>query len=318
MAITSLAGQDLATSSEIELCKELHDSVMKEANEGLTEKAFGRLSPALSNTASQLERTCAGLVLAKLAAIMSVSGRTLQAEAWASRSIGILQRVYTADSVLLLGPLNTLAIALIDQGKITPARLILRHMQAVKLERPEHTAMLHSTAAALLAATGKLREAESEYLVVVDVLERAGNDRSMEMAAILYSLGALYLREHRFDDVQRVVERAIHICGTVPDALAMDWIRLLGLKATVHIERHEWSDAEQTLRRAISMAEGEARSDPVILATLPDNYADVLRETRRKREARAVDQRIRALLKASGRQSVIDITNIGKAPKRLY
>ena len=72
------------------------------------------------------------------------------------------------------------------------------------------------------------------------------------------------------------------------------------------------SDAEQALLRAISMAEREARLDPIILATLLDNYAGVLRQTARKREARVADQRVRLLLKASGRQSVIDINELGK------
>jgi hypothetical protein len=153
-------------------------------------------------------------------------------------------------------------------------------MQAIKPERPEHVVLIHTAAGALLAAIGRLHEAESEYLIVFSTLEQSGKNRTIEMAGILYSLGVLYIRSHRFDDVQRVVERAIDICSTAPDAVPMDWIRLLGVRAAVQIHRRGWSDAEHTLRRAISMAEGEARLDSVILATLLDDYAGVLRRRR--------------------------------------
>jgi tetratricopeptide (TPR) repeat protein len=304
----SLRGESETAINVGQSCHELREAATKTASRGTLNDVVNLLSPALSPEASQPDRTCAGVVLGQLASSMSVSARHSVAAIYAERSVRVLESAQGLDSPMLLHPLHTLAAALINLGKLTRARSVVRRMETIPSDRPEHTAMLHGITARLLQWEDNPRQAEAEYQGALSALKRAGRDRGMDAAVILSHLSGLYLRSNRLDDAETVAEQAASIAATAPDAMPIDKAYHLNLKGVIHVHRREFSAAEHELRQAIAVAEHETGSDPVVFCSILRNYAEVLRKLGRRREARAVEKRAEKLTEASSTQHVIDIT----------
>lgn len=262
------------------------------------------LSPALSPEASQPDRTCAGVVLGQLASSMSVPDSV--AAIYAERSVRVLESAQGLDSPMLLHPLHTLAAALINLGKLTRARSVVRRMETIPSDRSEHKAMLHEITGMLLHLEDNPRQAEAEYQGALSAWKRAGRDRGMDAVVTLSYLSGLYLRSNRLDDAETVAEQAASIAATAPAAMPMDKANLLNLKGVIHVHRRKFSAAEHALRQAIAVAEHETGLDPVAFCSILRNYAEVLRKLGRRREASAVEKRAEKLTEASSTEHVID------------
>jgi len=66
--------------------------------------------------------------------------------------------------------------------------------------------------------------------------------------------------------------------------------------------------AEVDFREAMSITEHNTQTDPSVLAAVLANYAYLLRATHRKREARAMDERVKAMPSRAARDLLIDIS----------
>jgi tetratricopeptide (TPR) repeat protein len=298
-----------ANSSTV--CESSNQLAVRYVNEGHSQEAESLLLKQLS----ELERTrsgaeCMGLVLNNLAAIMLSSGRLTQAELFAERSVNTLEGSYSRKDPILLRPLQILSAARFQQGKIGKAREAFQNMQSIPSERLEDQAVVHGLAAALLQAEGKLKEAESEYLVTINAWEGAGHGNTAGAGTVISQLGSLYIEEHRFEDAHRLLDRAWAIFTAASDTVAMDRIKLLNNRATLHARQRQWREAEEDLRLCISMVDREVHVDQAALAMLLDNYAIALRKNHRKREARSIEARSSALRVHPAPNAVVDVTEL--------
>jgi tetratricopeptide (TPR) repeat protein len=300
----SLRGEGETAIDRGQSCHELREAAMKTASRGTLNDVVNLLSPALSPEASQPDRTCAGVVLGQLASSMSVPDSV--AAIYAERSVRVLESAQGLDSPMLLHPLHTLAAALINLGKLTRARSVVRRMETIPSDRPEHKAMLHEITGMLLHLEDNPRQAEAEYQGALSAWKRAGRDRGMDAVVTLSYLSGLYLRSNRLDDAETVAEQAASIAATAPAAMPMDKANLLNLKGVIHMHRRKFSAAEHALRQAIAVAEHETGLDPVAFCSILRNYAEVLRKLGRRREASAVEKRAEKLTEASSTEHVID------------
>src|SRR5262249_19538122 len=116
-----------------------------------------------------------------------------------------------------------------------------------------------------------------------------------DAGAIFNSLGSLYVKEGRFDEAGRALDRALIIFDHVEDAVPMDRIKLLNARGVLHAWKGEWRGAEEDLRDALSMADREPYVDPVAFRSVVNNYARVLHKNHRRREARAIEARAAVL-----------------------
>jgi tetratricopeptide (TPR) repeat protein len=275
------------------------------ANERRAE-AEALLSQVLAPGASRAEHACAGVVLTIMASQMAVSGQLGEAEKLAERSIRILEEIYPPEDPVFLPPLQVLASARFEHGEIGRTRQVLKRMRTIRMERPEDRAMVSGLSATLLCIEGRYRDSESEYLAAVHAWEQANRGNTADAGAVLNGLASLYLREHRLDEANQVLDRALGIFTSAKDAVPFDRFQLLDVRAMVHARRQEWQDAEQDLHDAIAMLDGLPGLDPSILTRVLADYAYVLRKNHRRQEARNIEARAAFLRSQSVTDTLID------------
>lgn len=284
-----------AQASASDACIALDEKVKTEVARGRRAAAELLLSEALASSASRTEHSCAGLVLTGIAVRMSISGQLDEAEKFTARAIRILEENYPPDDPVFFRPLHILASARFERGEVGRAREAFKRMRMIRIERTEDRALMSGLAAVLLSAEGRYREAESEFLLALQSWEHAGRGEMADAGTVLNALGSLYIREHRLDDAQQVLDRALGIFTSAKDAVPMDRFKLLEVRAVMHAWRHEWSTAEQDLRDAVAMVDSLPGLDPSFLVRVLADYAYVLRKNHHKREARSIEARATGL-----------------------
>lgn len=289
-------------------CTELNQLAVKHIASGQAAEAEAALSRALASGASDAQPACLGIVYNNLASIMLNSARLAEAEAFADRSLHLLGKEYPPNDPALLRPFQILAAARFQEGKIGAARQALERMRSIKTMRAEDRALIEGMAAALLAAERRDGEAETEYLKAIADLEKAQRINTADGAALFQGLASAYLGERRFGEARGALDRALAIVTHAQDAVAVDHIRLLSLRAMLHSRLDQWPDAEADLLSAISLASRDGQIDPSVIRSLYKNYAIVLRKMHRKREAHSIEAKAAALQDRSA--GVVDVTEL--------
>ena len=191
-----------AAISESE-CEKLNGAAVQHYSNGRLLEADAALTKELKRFPSDSNAFCAGLLLNNMAAISAAAGRDTEAEAFAARSVAILERHYSAHHPALLHPLQLLIGSQIELKKIGRARDNLRKMQALRTDQAHDLAVLHGTTAALRQAEGRYADAIPELTQALRALEQAGNGSTAEMATLLGALCLSYLEGHRFREARR-------------------------------------------------------------------------------------------------------------------
>jgi tetratricopeptide (TPR) repeat protein len=241
---------------------------------------------------------------------MSRSGRYAEAEIFAERSVKALEKSYPSDDPVLLLPLRMLATTRFEQGKTGKARVAFRRMQSIRIERPEDRALVSGMSAAFLLAAGRRREAEAEYFATLTAWREAGYGDSPLEGEILLSLVSLYVQEQRFDEARKVLDRALAIFAHSKDTVPMDRAKILSVQAALHARVGELREAERELSDALSILGREPHVDSIVLATLLTNYAQILRKTHHRREARSVEARASLVRRDQTSNAVVDVTDL--------
>jgi tetratricopeptide (TPR) repeat protein len=307
------AAQDLVERAPTgTACLEMNRTVVSQIRSGRIGEAEVIVSTALKNPSGPL---CEGLMLANMAAVRANGGRFSEAETLAQKSIKLLTPIYSPESRILLYPLQVIAAARFEQGKIANAREVFQRMQLLRIDRPEDAALVHGMSASLLEAEGRRPEAEYEYLAALHSWNEAGSGETADAGAILYSLASLYVREDRFDDARRTLDRAFAIVTRAKDAVPMDRVKLLHVQGGLHYRQGKWQEAEQVLHEAVSIADGVPRMLPSARAVLLAEYANVLRKNHHRREARLIEERLAVLRRTSATGTVVDVTELLPKPK---
>ena len=94
---------------------------------------------------------------------------------------------------MMLRPLQLLANARLQQGKIGKAREAADRLRSVRLERPQDAARVHSVLAGVFHAESKRREAETEYLLAIHAWEESGLVGTVEAGSLFSALATLYI-----------------------------------------------------------------------------------------------------------------------------
>lgn len=291
-------------------CSDLNQAVMAKAVNGHLAEAEGLLPLSALSGDVQNSDACAGLVLGNMARMMAVLGRIDVAERLAERSVRILQNFYPQNDTMLLGPLQLLAAARLESGNTARAREALRRIRFIRVERPDDSAIVHATTGALLQMEGRLPEAEAEYQDALRAWEEAGRSESADAAAVLHCLCALYLRERRLDEARRALDRAQIVHDRAKDYLPIDRIKFLYLRGVMHARLGEWTQSEQDLCEALSMADRQPYVDPNSLRLILAGYSYVLRRNHHRREARSIEARKAALPVNRTAAALVDSTEL--------
>ena len=304
-------GSPLAIQPE---CVELNRRAMAQTAEGRFSEAQDALAAALAHRNPDTS-LCAALTGINMAALISLAGRFAEAEKLAAQSITSLEKVYPPDDRALLRPLQILASTRLEQGNKAGARIALRRMQAIRTALPKDRALVHQITGTMLRVEGKYSQAEKEYLAATEVWNQEGLAATAEAAAVLMALGLTYMEEHRFEDARRTLEDAWAVVVQAKDTVPMDRIRLLNIRGVLHQRRGEWREAEDDLRDALFLADGQPALDPAALLPLLASYSQVLRRNGRGNEARIIEARAGALRRVAAWNTVVDISDLVPRPK---
>jgi len=295
--------------------RDLNRRVVEQAAMGQLREAETALAEAVGNSTNRHEPVCGGLLLNNLATILYLSGRLAEAEVFAERSVSTLEPVLGPNTTGLLRPLHVLAGARLEQGKIGKAREALTKMRRIPLERAEDRMLVHGAAAVLSHAEGRFTDSESEFRSALVEWERAGKPSGAEVASLFGGSASLYLSAERLDDAARVLDRALAALTTAPNAVPMDRIRLLQVRATLDLRKGNWRQAKRDLEQAIALARGEPRSDAELLASMMTAYAQLLRNHHQRRDARLVEQSAKALHGHLATDNTVDVTELRRKSK---
>jgi tetratricopeptide (TPR) repeat protein len=157
---------------------------------------------------------------------------------------------------------------------------------------------------------GKIKEAEIEILTAIQAWEETGRTDSADYASLLSGLGALYLEQWRHADARPVLDRALAIVELAADAGPRDRMHLLYIRAVLHARDGEWRQSEEKFVQALAMAEKESHANPVLLRALLTDYAILLKNTHRGREARFFEKRAAALRDYSTTKALVDVNEL--------
>jgi tetratricopeptide (TPR) repeat protein len=290
-------------------CHEMSGRAAAEVREGRLTEAEETLWAYVPKGKVSLGDACAGIALDALASIAERKGRREDAVQLAEQSISIFERLYGRANPALLPPLQILATVSVELGELGRARQAFRRMQSISTEQPGDRMLVEGVAAALLHAEGNRREAEAAYLALLAETREAGHAGTTDYASRLHALALLYYEEGRWGEAQQRARQALDIIDRARDATPVDRLKLLNTIAVLSWKQRELVEAERTIREAISIAEQDATLDRRILDALMTNYAPILREMHRKKEARQVEARLAAARprKASG---VVDVSEL--------
>jgi tetratricopeptide (TPR) repeat protein len=295
-------------------CLRENSAIVERLAESQVDQAQHVALDALAVGVSHLEPVCAGLLLNAAASTSLLSGKLDNARTLAEQSLTYLQQALPPDDPVYLRPLHLLANVYLVQGLTAKARETLCRIERINATSPQDRALFREINAAVLQREQKTKEAEMNYLAALVAISDAGKQNSAEAVAVQRSLAFLYLQENRYSDASSTVDAAIATLQRAKDAVPLDRIQLLNVRAAVSAYRGRWRDAEADLSNAVSLARRQAHLDSVVLEPLVTNYAQVLCKLHRK-DARSVKAWAVALRSetAASRQT-IDVTQLS-APR---
>jgi tetratricopeptide (TPR) repeat protein len=288
-------------------CAELFHAGVSQLDNGGLREAEITLGAALAGATGGEERECAGLALGKLALVANLSGRPAEAETLAERALRILENIYPQDDLVLLRPLQQLTLARFGRGETAKALQALQRLKSIRAEKPGDRAIVCGTAAVILQAAGRLKDAELEYLSALKAWDDSGHSESADVGATLTSLGTLYLTEGRLGKAQVTLTRAFTIVSSARGSVPRDLIMLLSLRGVLYGRQKDWGKSEADLRSALSLADREPGFDRAALRSILSNLAYVLRKNRQGREAHAIQARAESLGTSGTNGLVVDI-----------
>jgi tetratricopeptide (TPR) repeat protein len=258
---------------------------------------------------------CSGLILHNLATLALLSGRFAEGEGLAMRSIADLDRAYPPDHVALLRPLQVLISTRLEQGKKARAREVFQRLTAIRSPKPEQRAIIHGITGSLLQSTGDRRQAEVEFRAALDCWTESGRGETSDAAAVLTSIGTLYVEDRRYEDALQSLDRASAIFSRTEDSSPLDHSKLLGVRGTMHARRREWQSAENDFRSALSLIDGQARVDPAYVIALLTSLSEALDKNHRRQEGRQVKTRASTLRRTALSTMVVDVSDLVAQPK---
>jgi len=298
-------------------CIDLNQTIVDKLAIGRLAEAEALASRALTSVESRQAPSCLWMLLHNMANVKALSGRLAEAEALGEQSLKILDKIYPLDDRVRLRPLHLLWSVQFRQEERGKARETFRAMQLLRFERPQDRARLYSAAAAQMHAEAKLNEAEAEYHKALAAWSEAGRGDSADVSALLVELGTLQIDQGRFLEAGKSLDRALSIVQSARDAVPMDVINVLRIRAVLYAHQGQWQAAAEDQGSALSMADRDARLEPAEQKLMLDNFAHILRKAHRSKEARSIEARARTIGLAASTNAVVDVSELVDNKKSL-
>jgi len=295
-------------------CTLLQEDIDRDIKNGLFREARDRLIreiPELEKTQSGLK--CLRFLMNNVGTCLRNAGQLRDAEELAARSLVKFRINHPPDDRILLEPLQILAAVHLRRGELALARSTIRKLEMLRIGSPEERAMVGALKAALFEAEGRHADAAEVYIAVLGIWDKAGLRNSQLSFEGSNNLGLLYAQQMQFREAWTTFERARAILATWPEIDEYDRMTLLNNIGWLQYRQRDYTHAETSFQQAIASAESLHPSDPCMLKTSLLNYAILLRKTKQKHRAKAIEARAKMIVadeeKPAGR-SVVDATEL--------
>ncbi len=172
----------------------------------------------------------------------------------------------------------------------------------------EQLALLRLSLANMFMREQEYEATETTLLEALAALRRQQASSSTWMVNILNALGVLRFTQRRYGDAVTLYRESLDVMdieGAEPRQTA---IPVLNNLASSYVKLGRLHEAANTYQRAIPVASKMLGEDHPYYGLVLGNYAVVLRELGRKREAKKLDERSRDILRAFRRRSGDDST----------
>ena len=235
----------------------------------------------------------AALSLLRLGAIYHAQLRFEQAETLTRRAADLLQQLAGPDSVAYAYAMANLATILAEQGENARAEPVLR--RALFLIQKHHDRVMPTLEANLgliYLRQGEPQKAAPLLQSAYDAFESAQNPAR---ASALAALAELAVVQHRWLDADAQIRQA---CKLTIEMFGEDhpWlVGMLHLRAQVKAHAGDPRSAASDMKRSVELMESLPGHDAPTLARLLEEYAAVLRQAKKRNEAKLVLRQAKAL-----------------------
>jgi hypothetical protein len=127
---------------------------------------------------------------------------------------------------------------------------------------------------------------------------------------LLSGLGTLYILQARYPDASKTLDRALAIVTSARNAVPLDQIAVLNVRATLHAQQEDWRAAAEDLRSAVSLADHDTQLNPADLKLLLVNFGHVLHKAHQGKEARSIEARAAALHAPQMANALVDTSEL--------
>ena len=203
-----------------------------------------------------------------------------------------------------------LSTAYLELDEVSQAESLIRRIIRTGSElSPSNRAVMRAELASILARKQDFHAAESLYLESMRVFERDPRREFRERTIIaLSNLSTLYMRMNRFAEGRTFSERARARLQTMPDPPFVLAFKTTANAAVISVRTGRPDEAETLFRSAIALCEKQLGRNYYLLGKVLNNYAEFLRSTGRRADARSAVKRAREILAGFGKENSTGLT----------
>ena len=171
----------------------------------------------------------------------------------------------------------------------------------------------HPATAAILASLANLRYTQGDFEGAAARAEQSlaimrKQPAGIELATALDNLGVIYMAQKRVEKAAPLLTESLDVLASLHQPEHPFWVRLLKDQSAVHVQAGDYRQAEAELSRALALAERVLPPNHPETAAVLRAYAQLLRQTRRKSEAKKLEARAAVIDARSTRQNSIGLT----------
>ena len=259
-------------------------------------------------------KLCKAVTLTSYGQALDRLGKWDEAERAGRRAIDLMEQLQGKDYSPLHRPLQLLVGIALEKGQYAKGERLLGRAEALPGPGLIDLANESGFRAVLESMAERYPEAERSGRRSVEHWEQAGFGDSLSIVPELANLGTVLILQHRHRDAIPVLERCLSILRRSPDSPAMH-VRALVVAAVAQANAGDRSTADGYYSEAVSRLPTvpvNARSE--IGRQLYAIYADFLRKTGRKRDAKAADEQARTI-GPDPSSVVVDVNSLMPKPR---
>lgn len=298
------------------------EELMKGGNQAFRAKEYGKAEGQFKKALKVAEAigpedVRVGTTLANLATVKKAAGSPREAEPLLKRAIGVFEKTLGPDHPDLMATVQNLGMLyyrqlLASRGFRGGDVRLMQTWSVVSAEGPDITAFglggAGQSAAGAIAEAYQSRSAGPSndpaykharecFERVLGIKERKHGPESVEVLESLQDLVDLHMIGGHYPEADPVLQRALAIVESLAGPehpLAASLLLARGVAAS---RQKKYADSQPHFQRALQIQEkAYGPEHPNLVATL-QNYAEMLRETGKGAEAKAMEERAKAIRK---------------------